>query len=73
LREWRLLAIDGFEVDLADTPANARLTLSSGRYWILLSRFLTMAARSLTVGAARLPRPFFIFAQTPSAGLRSGA
>ncbi len=25
LREWRLLAIDGFEVDLADTPANAEL------------------------------------------------
>src|ERR1022692_4464632 len=23
LREWRLLAIDGFEVDLPDTPANA--------------------------------------------------
>jgi hypothetical protein len=32
-----------------------------------------MAARSLTLGAARLPRPFFMFAQTPSAGLRSGA
>ena len=25
LREWRLRAIDGFEVDLADTPANAEL------------------------------------------------
>jgi hypothetical protein len=37
-----------------------------------LSRFLTMAASSLTLRAARLPRPFFIFARTPSAGLRSG-
>ena len=56
------------------SPVWARNPLmSSGRYWILLSRFLTMAARSLTVGAARLPRPFFMFAQTPSAGLRSGA
>src|SRR5712691_12974181 len=48
-------------------------SMSAGRYWILLSRFLTIAASWSTLRAARLPRPFFMFAQTPSAGLRSGA
>src|SRR6266702_7907072 len=48
-------------------------SMSAGRYWIRLSRFLTMAASWSTLRAIRLPRPFFMFAQAPSAGLRSGA
>lgn len=47
--------------------------ISSGRYWMRLSRFLLIAASWSTSRAIRLPRPFFMFAQTPSAGLRSGA
>ena len=43
--------------------------MSSGRYWIRLSRFLTMAASWLMSRAARLPRPFFMFTQTPSTGV----
>ena len=31
--------------------------MSAGRYWMRLSRFLTMAASSSTLRAARLPRP----------------
>jgi hypothetical protein len=46
--------------------------MSAGRYWMRLSRFLTTAASWSTSRAARLPRPFFRFAQTPSAGLRWG-
>jgi hypothetical protein len=41
-----------------------------GRYWMRLRRFLTMAASWPTLRAARLPGPFFMFAQAPSAGLR---
>ena len=48
-------------------------SMSAGRYWMRLSRFLTIAASWSTSRAERLPRPFFIFAQAPSAGLRSGA
>jgi hypothetical protein len=40
----------GFE---GESGLGEESVMSSGRYWILLSRFLTMAARSLTVGAAR--------------------
>ncbi len=48
--------------------------MSSGRYWMRLSRFLMMAASwSAVLQAARLPRLFFMFAQAPSTGLRSGA
>ena len=39
--------------------------MSAGRYWMRLSRFLTILASSSTLQAARLPRPFFMFAQTP--------
>ena len=48
-------------------------SMRAGRYWMRLSRFLTIAASWSTSRAARLPRPFFMFAQAPSAGLRSGA
>jgi hypothetical protein len=48
-------------------------SMSWGRYWMRLSRFLTIAASWPALLAARLPRPFFMFAQAPSAGLRSGA
>ena len=48
-------------------------SMRAGRYWMRLSRFLTIAASWSTLRAARLPRPFFMFAQAPSAGLRSGA
>ena len=48
-------------------------SMRSGRYWMRLSRFFTMAARWSTPSAARLPSPFFMFAHTPSAGLSSGA
>ena len=34
--------------------------MSAGRYWMRLSRFLTMAASWSTSRAARLPRPFFM-------------
>jgi hypothetical protein len=47
--------------------------MRAGRYWMLLSRLLTIAASWSTSVAARLPRPFYRLAQTPSAGLRSGA
>ena len=47
--------------------------MRAGRYWMRLSRFLMIAASWSTSRAARLPRPFFMFAQTPSAGLSSGA
>ena len=39
--------------------------MRAGRYWMRLSRFLTIAASWSASRAARLPRPFFIFAQTP--------
>src|ERR1017187_1321378 len=48
-------------------------SMRAGRYWMRLSRFLTMVASWSTLRAARLPRPFFMFAQAPSAGVRSGA
>ena len=34
-------------------------------YWMLLNRFLTMAASWLTSPAARWPKRFFIWAQAP--------
>ena len=47
--------------------------MRAGRYWIRLSRFFTIAAsRSDRAQAARLPRPFFMFDQAPSAGLGRG-
>jgi protein-tyrosine-phosphatase len=48
-------------------------SMRAGRYWIRLSRFLMIAASWSTSRAARLPRPFFMFAQAPSAALSSGA
>ena len=39
--------------------------MRAGRYWMRLSRFLTIAASWSTSRAARLPRPFFMFAQAP--------
>ena len=39
--------------------------MRAGRYWIRLSRFLTTAASWSTSRTARLPRPFFMFAQAP--------
>ena len=33
--------------------------MSAGRYWMRLSRVLTMAVSWSAVQAARLPRPFF--------------
>jgi hypothetical protein len=51
------------------SPVWARNPLmSAGRYWMRLSRFLTMAAGWSVLPGARLPRPFFMFAQTTSAG-----
>lgn len=47
--------------------------MRSGRYWMRLSRFFTTAASPSMPWAARLHNPFFRFAYTPSAGLRSGA
>jgi hypothetical protein len=56
------------------SPVWARNPLMrAGRYWMRLSRFLTTAASWSTSRTARLPRPFFMFAQAPSAGLSSGA
>ena len=46
--------------------------MRAGRYWIRLSRFLMTAASWSTSRTARLPRPFFMFAQAPSAAFRSG-
>src|SRR5208283_2264465 len=46
-------------------------SMRAGRYWMRLSRFLTTAASWSTLRTARLPRPFFMFAQAPSAALRS--
>ena len=48
-------------------------SMRAGRYWIRLSRFLMTAVSWSTLRAIRLPRPFFMFAQAPSTGLRSGA
>jgi hypothetical protein len=42
--------------------------MSAGRYGMRSSRFLTTAARWPALPAARFPRPFFMFAQTPSTG-----
>src|SRR5271157_2958325 len=39
--------------------------MRAGRYWMRLSRFLMIAASWSTSRAARLPRPFFMFAQAP--------
>ena len=56
------------------SPVWARnASMRAGRYWMRLSRFLMIAASWSTSRAARLPRPFFMFAQAPSAALRSGA
>jgi hypothetical protein len=48
-------------------------SMSSGRYWMRLSRFLMVTVSWSMVAADRLPRPFFIWAHTPSTRLRSGA
>ncbi len=40
--------------------------MSAGLYWMRLSRFLTVAASWPASHGARLPGPFFMFAQTPS-------
>jgi hypothetical protein len=45
----------------------------ASRCWMRLSRFPMIAASWSTVLAARLPRPFFMFAQAPSSGSSSGA
>ena len=42
--------------------------MRAGWYWMRLSRFFMLAARWSTSRAARLPRPFFMAAQAPSAG-----
>jgi hypothetical protein len=72
LKGWGLLAYQGSGSRVS--PVWARNpSMSSGRYWMRLSRFLTVAASWSTVPADRLPRPFFIWAHMPSTGLRSGA
>ena len=45
-----------------------KASMRAARYWMLLSRFLMIAVSWSTSAAARLPRPFFMFAQAPSIG-----
>ncbi len=47
--------------------------MSSGRYWMRLRRFFTVAVSWSTLQAVRLPRQRFMCAHTPSAALSSGA
>ena len=52
------------------SPVWARNPLmSAGRYWMVLSRLLTIAASWSTSVTHRLPSPFFRFAQAPSVAL----
>ncbi len=48
--------------------------MSTGRYWMRLSRFFMIAAsRCGVLQEPRLPRLFFMFDQAPSTGFSSGA
>ena len=47
--------------------------MRAGRYWMPLSRFVMIAVSWPASLTARLPRPFFMFAQAPSTALRPGA
>lgn len=52
---------------LKGEPGLGKVSLDQGRYWMFLSPCLMIAASWSRSVAARLPRPFFMLAQTPAA------